>query len=78
MRIIIVRMLATSSLAAFSASVTQTTVERPEGIHVARTSAEAGMATDSQASSPPKASPTLPDSTPERILPRGSRLDLSV
>ncbi len=77
MRLMILRMISTGSLSAFSASVAQSRLGQTSPIHPARAlSPESKPAPLQQLPGLPSGSQAVP--TGNRTLPRGSLLDLSV
>jgi len=79
MRLTIVRMISSSSLAVFSQSSAIASAARPSAVRPVRslTTGEPASPASVQAQ-PGKAAGSLPGVVPGRIMPRGSLLDLSV
>ncbi len=76
MRTMILAMLSTSSLSAFSASVTQSRLDRLAAAQPARSAAPSqGSQNPAQAAPTGRGGASAP---PGQILPRGSLLDMSV
>ncbi len=86
MRFMILRMLSTNSLAAFSASVAQTSLSSRPAMSPAAGASGTGPVTRVRATgmqgqpqpAPQKLAPAEGSAPPGRTLPRGSLLDLSV
>jgi hypothetical protein len=77
MRLIIFRMLSSTSLSAFSASVAPGRVDGPAAIRPIRDLTGSSRASSAAASTAPSAKPGITPQ-PGQILPRGSLLNLSV
>ncbi len=78
MRLTIVRMISSSSLAAFSQSNAISSASRPSAVRQVRSLGTDSPAAPAPAQAQSKAPSGIPGAAPGRIMPRGSLLDLSV
>lgn len=78
MRLTIVRMISSSSLAAFSQSNAVPAASRTSPVRQVRSQGTDQQATSSAAQLPPNKTLGSLSAAPARIMPRGSLLDLSV
>jgi hypothetical protein len=76
MRIMILRMISTNSLSAFSASITQSRAGQPRPVQGVRALGADPQPAPSQ--QPPRPAAGTPPAPGSNTLPRGSLLDLSV